>query len=429
MAHLQVRSFSCIIRADLEISNLTILIGPQASGKSVLSKLFYFFSRIINQFIYSAEDNISFRELSNNIDRDFRKAFPPQAWGAHSFSITFEGGPIQIKVTRAKPRSKSPGRLKWSFSDFIQTEYERLLEDFSIAKKNIDDSSSGVLHKFFNVLITVQNNFTERLRTALGKDYLDAQLFVPAGRAFFTSMGKAVVAFEQGGYLDPLTIRFGQHFLTLRDMHSGRHVYRSQQPNRQLVAFKDSLSQDLFGGEIKLNKDEEYVQTTDGRRIPFSYLSSGQQELLPLWLTLDELTYDTDVADAVYIEEPEAHLFPAAQSILIQFLTRLIWANSNRRMIITTHSPYLLAKINNFLKAGQLAAILSKTRQQALEKIIARPYWLSPGTVKAYAIIDHNLFDLIEEDGLIDGDYLDNVSGDIAVEFNRILEFEVENEV
>ena len=48
MLRLQVENFSCIGKADLEIGQITILIGPQASGKSVLSKLAYFFVELVS---------------------------------------------------------------------------------------------------------------------------------------------------------------------------------------------------------------------------------------------------------------------------------------------------------------------------------------------------------------------------------------------
>ena len=50
MTRLTVNQFSCIEQADVELANLTIIIGPQASGKSVISKLVYFFQETILQY-------------------------------------------------------------------------------------------------------------------------------------------------------------------------------------------------------------------------------------------------------------------------------------------------------------------------------------------------------------------------------------------
>lgn len=42
--HLHVRDFGPIQSCDIEVQRLTVLTGPQASGKSTLAKLIYFFN-------------------------------------------------------------------------------------------------------------------------------------------------------------------------------------------------------------------------------------------------------------------------------------------------------------------------------------------------------------------------------------------------
>ena len=44
---LTVKNFSVIKEAKLEFGKITVLIGPQASGKSLLCKLAYFFQRVV----------------------------------------------------------------------------------------------------------------------------------------------------------------------------------------------------------------------------------------------------------------------------------------------------------------------------------------------------------------------------------------------
>lgn len=79
MTKLIVSQFSCIDHAELELGNLTILIGPQASGKSVICKLVYFFYNVINTdfFVYDEERN--WKSFSAKIVDDFKQWFPPSA--------------------------------------------------------------------------------------------------------------------------------------------------------------------------------------------------------------------------------------------------------------------------------------------------------------------------------------------------------------
>jgi predicted ATPase len=130
--------------------------------------------------------------------------------------------------------------------------------------------------------------------------------------------------------------------------------------------------------------------------------------------------------ELVYIEEPEAHLFPSAQSLLMEFLIGSVTSGQNpRSLIITTHSPYIMGKINVFLKAGHLSR--RKKRNQDINQIVPRECWLSDNQLSAFAINDGQLIDIMDrEDHLIDGRYLDQISEDISRDFSKLLLIESE---
>ena len=133
-------------------------------------------------------------------------------------------------------------------------------------------------------------------------------------------------------------------------------------------------------------------------------LSSGQQELLPLWMVLELFNDRPSPQHLIYIEEP--HLFPAAQNKHVEYLSYLLSVNNNTRLIITTHSSYVLAKINNLLKAGSLAESSPKDEAN-IARIVPHDPWLKLTNVRAYAVIEKRLQRIIGDDGLIDAAYLD----------------------
>jgi predicted ATPase len=141
-------------------------------------------------------------------------------------------------------------------------------------------------------------------------------------------------------------------------------------------------------------------------------------------MVLEYLIDRPPIQQLIYIEEPEAHLFPAAQNKLVEYLSSLLSENNNIRLIITTHSPYVLAKINNLLKAGSLAESLPKEFEAKIARIVSQASWLKPKNVRAYAVIEKRLDRILEDDGLIDAAYLDDVSGAVAEEFSALLEIE-----
>ena len=102
MQKLTVADFSCIDHAELELGKLTLLIGPQASGKSVLSKLVYFFNDVWSQQFWLMLQGNNFDAYTSYIRQNFLEIFPVDAWGKKQFQICFEASVITIKVFRSQ---------------------------------------------------------------------------------------------------------------------------------------------------------------------------------------------------------------------------------------------------------------------------------------------------------------------------------------
>ena len=79
-----------------------------------------------------------------------------------------------------------------------------------------------------------------------------------------------------------------------------------------------------------------------------SQSSSMVSELAPLVLFLRGIVQP---GDTLIIEEPEAHLHPAAQTKIALTLARLV--RIGVRVIITTHSDWLLEQIGNLVREGK----------------------------------------------------------------------------
>ena len=162
----------------------------------------------------------------------------------------------------------------------------------------------------------------------------------------------------------------------------------------------------------------------DGRRISIANSSSGQQETLPLTIMLAALPFLTlSTGQTVYIEEPEAHLFPSAQRNIVELIATIFNCRKEQlQFFITTHSPYVLTAFNNLLQAGLLYQESSGDVQDQLEKIVSRSKSLDVSDLSAYVLMDGKCRSIVcPETGLIDAKVIDSVSDDLAIEFEQLL--------
>ncbi len=412
MRILKVNQFSCIEEAVIEFHQLTVIIGPQASGKSVLCKLSYFFQNLVNDQLRSATEREPYSSFKAATHKKFVRWFPIESWGDKNFEISFTAGDLEVRITRTAYKGNVGQTFRIHFSQPFQDLYTASLQQAEKISKSRSRGENDPIVPIWQIREAIE----ELQSRLLGPDQIESQVFVPAGRSFFTSIGRAIAVFEQSSTFDPLTIMFGRIFRAHLDSLS-RARY-SDMPSSTARAFMEML-----GGELKGARDEEHLSMKDGRKIPLSLLSSGQQELLPLLAILPDRRPGR-YRQLLYIEEPEAHLFPSAQSKLVEMFASLTTGARDRTsLVITTHSPYVLAKFNNLILAGSIAK--GRLREQAA-KIIAPESWLARGKLRAYAIHDGRLSVITEPNGLINADYLDDVSGEIAEEFDKLLELEIE---
>ena len=119
----------------------------------------------------------------------------------------------------------------------------------------------------------------------------------------------------------------------------------------------DTLELQTLGGKIQVRRPSAdgypefvYRPRETEHDIRLSRASSMVSELAPVVLFLRG---SVRAGDTLIIEEPEAHLHPAAQTEMAVALARLVRAGV--RVVITTHSDWLLHEIGNLMRAGTLS--------------------------------------------------------------------------
>lgn len=361
---LTIRNFGPIKDAQIDFGDLTFLIGPQASGKSLSLELLKLI--IDRQHIISTLRNYNYilnkKDATNILEGYFgeglSKLFKEETeiyWGNENFS------PQELLKTLSRQKASEMPK-----ESVFYVPAQRILSIADGRPKNFmeyDTSNPYVLRRF-----------SETLRV-----------------------------FMQGGLGNPDTI------FPMR--------------NRLKGAVKNSINQTIFhNGKVVVDKtgDQRKMKLEiDDLRIPFMAWSAGQKEFMPLLLGIYCLSGPpTQVVkkedyEWVIIEEPEMGLHPRAiQSVLLEIIELM---KNGYKVIVSTHStifPEFVWAFNNLrgLEEEDFKTAMSKMFNISIystaanlfdklkEKDIRTFYSAKHSTTKGVTFADISTLDALSED-------------------------------
>ncbi len=422
MRKLTVKNFSVIKEAELEFGKITVLIGPQSSGKSLLCKLAFFLGQVVPELIENClKDNFSYASLIHRIGVEFKEKFPVDSWSGQKPQIQYQGAGYTI-------RANDLNAEKIPMFDFG--------EEFS------EDFYNGMLAGPGVSRVVIPSRIRKRLEEEgaafSGPPIVEESVYIPTGRSFYSTTNRAFAMLSTKN-LDWITQRYAPEFDA--EYRALRESYDSGLG--LLFEFGRQATQILRGRVIHAEGRLTFKSTDDEHHLPFELLSSGTLELLPLINNLSQLarsarfpnipTMPVPPFGTVYIEEPELSVFPDTQNDLVRLLAWLASEESLRMSYaITTHSPYILTAFNTLIEAWRVGNKEGNLEQVAA--IIPEKYWVSEDDFAAYSICDGKLTPIFSKEeegkegsGLIDGDFLDSVSDQLGSEFDKLLDIEYAN--
>lgn len=287
MKSIKVQSLGPIKKADIQFGDLTLFVGPQASGKSILLQLIKLLvdkkhiRRTLTQygFIWNKKD------VNPVLDRFFGEGMSG-IWTDRS-SVVLDG------------------------KDYSA--------DFLLPKQ--------------------RENVTEAIETLF---YIPAQRVVCLQNGwprFFTEYEDSV----------PYVLRhFSETIRQFLERGLDKSDVIFPQPNRLKAPLRDAFNDSIFNkGKLVIDRvsKKRFKLNVGKSSLPFMAWSAGQKEFMPLllsfyWLCPSSSVSTRDDIRYVVIEEPEMGLHPQAiRSVLLQIMDLM---SRGYKVILSTHSPVLL---------------------------------------------------------------------------------------
>lgn len=415
MEKILIKNFAGIEHLEIELNKINVFIGKQASGKSITAKIIYFFKGISKEFFDSALSEKTKPQVDKKLLLKFEEYFPLETWPNKNFEILYSINSNFIRIQKDK------SKLRIEYSESVN---KLFLYGKRIIKSDKDKFTPENQFEIYRPSYKLQEKYMSFVQKELGEIACFNPLFIPAGRSFFANLQSSIFSFlSNNKAIDPFLVEFGSFYENIKPVVARSPLTKG---DKHLHLLADNLIYEILGSKYLREKNKDYLIHDDKRKISLSFSSSGQQETLPLLLILKSLLRISFVGNGstVFIEEPEAHLFPTAQKKVIE-LMGLIFNNSKNKaqLIITTHSPYVLTSINNLIQGSITESnVNDKSLKEKLYKIIPKEILINESFLNAFAFKNGQASNIIDEEtGLVYSKYLDSVSEEISLEFDQLI--------
>lgn len=126
-----------------------------------------------------------------------------------------------------------------------------------------------------------------------------------------------------------------------------------QKQKSEYAEIASEIERDLLHGEVSMTRNGDVEFHSEGmpksKRLPFHLSSSIVKTMASLVVFLKHLAHR---GDTLIVDEPEMNFHPDVQILLARIFAQL--SNSGLRVIVSTHSDYIIREVNNMIMAGVL---------------------------------------------------------------------------
>ena len=372
MSKIKIKNFGPIKEGYLEndgwinIKKVTVFIGNQGSGKSTVAKVFStltWMEKALNR------GDIDKEKISHNMFFRFFEYQRIRNYFRDDTVIEYEGDTVIIRYNE---------KMKWPKVEYI------IGHNFNVPKIMYVPAERNFLSVVKNAygiknLPDTLYTFTEELRK--GQLELNGKLLqLPISKLKYKYNNDNETSYIVGesfeldllesssGFQSCVPLYLVTKFLT-DELQKGENVLREQLSVEQSVRRNKEIAEVMFNNKLSELEKSKKVKEIDSKYLNTCFIN--------------------------IVEEPEQNLFPTSQKQMLYSLLGFNNLTQGNKLILTTHSPYLINYLTLAVKADILKENITTEKSKVkLKKIVPLASTVSPN--------DYTIYQLDEETGLIE---------------------------
>jgi ABC-type ATPase involved in cell division len=356
----------------LDINKVTVFVGNQGSGKSTVAKLISVFTKIEKSLVrgdfekgwFEAKKRLGLYYLPYHRLEDYLNDNSEIEYIGDKFSITYKNG--EMAVNEVQNSTYSLPKIMYVPAERNLLTYIKGAEELKLSSEALQEFST----EYYNAMQEINGN------------------------AIMLPINETEIRYDRRS--DELYLKSNDFRIKLRVASSG---FQSFVP---LYLVSDYLAKSVKqqSGKKTVMSSEETVKFQKGLRAIWDneHLTDIQKRQ-----AISELASAFNKTAFINIvEEPEQNLFPSSQWEMLRSLLALNNMNVGNKLIITTHSPYLINYLTLVVKAGELKQkIKTDNQKNDLDQIVPLNAIIDANNLSIYELNERGEIQSLETyDGL-----------------------------
>ena len=412
----------------MDVKKVTVLTGDQGSGKSTMAKLISVFSWLEKNIV---RDSISMEQLNTSVFRNLCALQELYEYFNQDTFLSFEGDVCDFEYD-AKGDTFVGKMNDTRINDYVLPKIQYVSSArnlltllYNISLQSIIDKEGKVFDMSSNIPYMVKdlNNEYMKALNELAKDGFslpinETSVFFQNHNTYIKTRGNRVSMSAASSGIQSITpLLLVSYYLSgqvQKDLFEKTQVIDGNLRNRienELTKESESLSEKFkqlysFGKGVLKNDDLALLEDKLKKYVPSSFIN--------------------------IVEEPEQNLFPTSQKNLLYRLLEYNNTVSSNKLVVTTHSPYII----NYLTLAVQAQELYEKAGNGDTKTEIFTVVPEKSLVAAHDVV---IYELDERDGSIkavkwhdglpsDDNTLNNELGESNLMFSRLMEIRTDEQ-